>query len=55
MYPITAVISVCSKANWVPVTMEEENYDEFGNYIGPEINDSDETNETVSVEGQNDE
>ena len=35
--------------------MEEENYDEFGNYIGPEINDSDETNETVSVEGRGEE
>ena len=51
----TAVIPTCSKANWVPVTMEEGNYDEFGNYIGPEINDSDETNETVSVEGPSDE
>ena len=27
--------------------MEEELYDEFGNYIGPEINDSEEENETV--------
>lgn len=43
------------KANSVPVTMEEENYDEFGNYIGPEINDSDETNETVSVEERGEE
>ena len=35
--------------------MEEENYDEFGNYIGPEINDSDETNETVGMEGRSEE
>ena len=35
--------------------MEEENYDEFGNYIGPEITDSDETNETVSVEERGEE
>jgi U5 small nuclear ribonucleoprotein component len=29
--------------------MEEELYDEFGNYIGPEVNDSDDQNSTVSL------
>jgi hypothetical protein len=35
--------------------MDEELYDEFGNYVGPEMNDSDESSEEEHEEEQDEE